>query len=55
MSVGKIADEGFKVVFDDKKAEIIDKNGKVVCVFPRRTNGLYIAKVILKALFGARG
>ena len=46
-SVGRICDEGFKIVFDDKKAEVPDKNGRVVCTFDRQ-GGLYLSKLRLK-------
>ena len=46
-SVGRICDEGFKVTFDDQKAEVTDKNGKVVCRFDRH-GGLYLSRLRLK-------
>ena len=46
-SVGKICDEGFKIIFDEQKAEVMDKQGKVVCKFDRQ-GGLYLSKLRLK-------
>ena len=46
-SVGRICDEGFKITFDDKKAEVLDKKGRVVCTFDRQ-GGLYLSKLRLK-------
>ena len=48
MSVSKICDQAFKCVFDDKGADIMDKDGKSVCRFGR-TNGLYVSTMKLKA------
>ena len=56
MSVGKICDEGYKVVFNRKVACIISEaDGSEVCRFYRQDNGLYIAKLRLKAPFAGRG
>ena len=56
MSIGRIADEGFRVVFEHNEAEVIDKaSGNVVCTFHRRNGGLYTCKMVLKAPFGRRG
>ena len=46
-SVGRICDEGFRITFDDKKAEVIDQKGQVVCTFDRQ-GGLYLSKLKLK-------
>ena len=56
MSVGKICDEGYKVIFDRKVARIINEaDGSEICQFHRQDNGLYTAKLRLKALFARRG
>ena len=50
MSVGKIRDNGMKVVFDDVSATVIDrKDDSVLCVFERKPGGLYTYKFRLKA------
>ena len=42
MSVGKICDNGMKVVFDDVSATVIDrKDDSVLCVFEQKPGGLY--------------
>ena len=46
-SVGRICDEGFRITFDDKKAEVLDKKGRVVCTFDRQ-GGLYLSKLKLR-------
>ncbi len=46
-SVSKIADAGCTAKFDAQKAEILDKNQKVICTFERR-GGLYVAKMRMK-------
>ena len=48
MSVSKICELGHKCIFDDEKAEVITKNGKVLCTFKRK-GGLYVAEMTLKA------
>ena len=48
MSVSKICGHGFKCVFDDKEALIIDNTGVTQCRFERK-GGLYLAKMRLKA------
>ena len=48
MSIGKMCDQGHKVVFDAKKAEVIDKHGKVVTTFYRK-GGLYTVDMMLRA------
>ena len=56
MSVGKICDEGYKVIFDRKVARIINEaDGSEICQFHRQDNGLYTAKLRLKAPFARRG
>ena len=46
-SVARICDAGFKVVFDPAGAEILDKNGKVMCRF-KRVGNLYKARFDLQ-------
>ena len=46
-SVARICDAGFKVMFDPTGAEILDKNGKVMCRF-KRVGNLYKARFDLK-------
>ena len=48
MSVAKICSNGFRCVFDDKQAKIIDKDDQVACVFERK-GGLYLSRMKLKA------
>ena len=48
MSVGKITDGGYQVVFDKEKAVISDQRGKEVCRFVRQNGkGLYVCKLKL--------
>ena len=48
MSVSRVCELGHKCVFDDSKAEVIAKNGTVLCTFKRK-GGLYVAEMKLKA------
>ena len=48
MSVAKICGNGFRCVFDDKQAKIIDTEGQVACTFERK-GGLYVSRMKLKA------
>lgn len=48
MSVSRVCELGHKCVFDDEKAEVISKDGKVLCTF-RRKGGLYVAEMKLKS------
>ena len=48
MSIGRMCDQGHKVVFDAKKAEVVDKHGKVVTTFWRK-GGLYTVDMMLRA------
>ena len=48
MSVSKICDQKFTCHFDDQKAVVKDRQGKIVCTFLRR-GGLYICKMNLKS------
>ena len=48
-SVARICDAGFKVAFDTAGAEVVSKEGKVVCRFSRVGN-LYKARLDLKIL-----
>ena len=57
MSVGKICDNGMKVVFSSDKAEVM-KGAATVCTVERINQGLYLAKFRLKrptAPFGRQG
>ena len=55
MSVGKICDEGYSVIFSNEEAKILGKDGSVKCVFKRNNGGLYIGKMKLKQPFAGRG
>ena len=46
-SVGRICDKGYRAVFDDKEAKIIDKKGVTVCLF-QRVGGLYLGTMRLR-------
>ena len=48
MSVSRVCELGHKCVFDDEKAEVIAKDGTVLCTF-RRKGGLDVAEMKLKA------
>ena len=48
MSVGRMCDNGLKVIFDDKKAVVMDKEGIEICAFERAPGGLYLGKFRLK-------
>ena len=48
MSVSRVCELGHKCIFDHEKAEVVAKNGKVLCTF-RREGGLYVAEMKLKA------
>ena len=48
MSVSRICELGHKCVFDEDKAEVITKNGTVLCTFKRK-GGLYVAEMKLKS------
>ena len=50
MSVGKICDEGNKVLFDATVAVVMDSTGAELCKFHRAGGGLYIAKMKLRSL-----
>ena len=47
MSVSRLCEKGLICSFDQQKAEVKDKNGKVICVFQRQ-GGLYVTKMRLK-------
>jgi hypothetical protein len=50
MSIGRICDQGHKVMFDSDRAEVIcKKTNKVVMVFKRKNGGLYTADLVLRA------
>ena len=55
MTVGKICDEGYEVVFDKNVAKVVAEDGEVVCQFNRQDHGLYTAKLRLKAPFARHG
>ena len=44
MSVGKICDEGYSVIFSNEEAEVLEKTGNVKCVFHRNNGCLYISE-----------
>ena len=48
MSVSRVCELGHKCVFDENKAEVLSKNGTVLCTFKRK-GGLYVAEMKLKA------
>ena len=48
MSVSKICALGHRCVFDEDKAEVICKNGTILCTFKRK-GGLYVATMTLKS------
>jgi hypothetical protein len=48
MSVSRICKNGFKCMFDENEAQVVDKTGKVQCVF-KRSGGLYVCHMRLKA------
>ena len=48
MSVSRICELGRKCIFDEDTAEVIAKNGTVLCTFKRK-GGLYVAQLKLKA------
>ena len=48
MSVSRVCELGHKCIFDQEKAEVVAKGGKVLCTF-RREGGLYVAEMKLKA------
>ena len=52
MSVGRICDEGFDVLFTGDSADVRDKSGKSVVSSKRHDGGLYLAKMMLKQPFG---
>lgn len=41
LSVGKICDKGLRVIFEKKKATVVDRNGSSVLSANRASNGLY--------------
>ncbi len=50
MSIGRICDQGHRVMFDSDRAEVIcKKTNKVVMVFKRKNGGLYTADLVLRA------
>jgi hypothetical protein len=46
-SVGRICEKGYKAIFDDKEAKIVDKQGVTVCLF-QRVGGLYLGTMRLR-------
>ena len=48
MSVAKICQNGFKCVFGDDRAQVLDADGNVACVFEKR-GGLYLTQMKVKA------
>ena len=55
MSVGKICDEGHRVMFDNVMAVVTNKDGDELCRFHRNAGGLYVAKLKLKSPAGFGG
>ena len=51
MFVGTMCDGGLFVGFTQVKADVTDKQGRVVCSFVRQPGGLYVAKLRLQAPF----
>ena len=49
MSEGKICDKELKAAFYAKTASVRDKTGREICRFERQPNGLYVAKLKLRA------
>ena len=49
MSVGKVCDSRYNVVFSKDRAKIVDEKGRTACEFQRSENGLYLAKMKIKA------
>ena len=49
MSVGKICDNDNSVLLTKTKATVKDCKGKVICVFERNGNGLYLYRFRLRA------
>ena len=49
MSVGKIYDEGHKVLFDATTAVVTDQGGSELWRFHRKGGGLYVAKMKLRS------
>ena len=47
MSASRIADEGYKCLFGDKDAKVLDKDWNVICTFVRE-GSLYVATLRLK-------
>ena len=48
MSVAKICSNGFRCIFDEKQAKIVDTDDNVACIFEKR-GGLYVSSMKLKA------
>jgi len=44
LSVGKMCDKGYKVTFNSRTADVIDKEGMIVLRAERHNNGLYFLK-----------
>ena len=51
MSVSRVCELGHKCIFDAEKADVMSKNGTLLCTFKRK-GGLYVAEMKLKALDG---
>ena len=49
MSVGKLCDNGFDVIFKKTTAIVRAPDGATVCTFERQEGGLYVAKLRLKS------
>ena len=48
MSVSKICQNGFKCVFNEDEAQVLDAQNRVACVFAKK-GGLYVTRMKLKA------
>ena len=53
MSFRKMCDGGLFVGFTETKADVTDKQGRVVCTFVSQPGGLCVAKLRQKAPFGS--
>ena len=48
MSVSKICQNGFRCVFNEDEAQVLDAENRVACVFEKK-GGLYVTRMKLKA------
>ena len=47
MSVSRITDLGLRCIFHEKKAEVVNDKGEILCTFERKGD-LYVARMKLK-------